>query len=704
MNVKRSELLDFLQEGRIFGELQETASWLSGDYHSPVWTIGSNKINWERGLPNDSLLTDRKNCALLEFGRRISFEIRNAPTSRKMNDDQHCVHINNFMCLIDYAVRNQDIYAPHKYLLSRLDPAGLEEFVVLFADGGTSAVSYIIERIQEKFVSIIAEETRSKKAGISCSYAVPPCLYIHNTQDYKNDTFSISDNHIIREWLYRNGFYTTIKYKDNQILYMIVNGRKISSFLGKYQNSFTAKVTVFLRQFEYVPSYTNLEMLRRFKNYEYMPANTYSTEELSLLPICESQFKGLNNTLSSLRRLSGIFEGLPARPVFDSLAPQAIANQLNIRETQHYRTTPVPIALRTMNEAIRFVLVYGEPLVDLTLDFGRKVHSAGAEYSSFDEAFNELSIPSSLIPLKICKARSSYNNLHGRTGRDDRNQSGASIAAKMVRESMSLEDAIIFLIISVYILTASLTAKRKSAIQNASTNCVTGTKGQYDITCDLAKVNFEDVRAEITRPIPNLLAIGLELIKRFTEEWTELFGVSKQTKLFWIPYMLGPGNVLTYASVDNLLNRFSDYIELPIDDNNRRWYIRTHECRRFFAIVFFWQFKYSNLTALQWMLGHADPQHTYAYIKEVLTGSELTQEEARFTSYAIKTKESDEGLDQLRSLVMSHFNTFDVNLIEEDDLDLYLESLLEQGYYKIVPHSIKTKAGVSYKILFEITK
>jgi len=104
------------------------------------------------------------------------------------------------------------------------------------------------------------------------------------------------------------------------------------------------------------------------------------------------------------------------------------------------------------------------------------------------------------------------------------------------------------------------------------------------------------------------------------------------------------------------------------------------------------------------MLGHVDPQHTYAYIKESIGGAELTKEEARFTADAIKGNSEIASLQKLRLLVQSHFHASDVHLIDEDDLELYLEDLLEQGTYEIKPHSIETVEGVAYEILFEICR
>jgi hypothetical protein len=157
------------------------------------------------------------------------------------------------------------------------------------------------------------------------------------------------------------------------------------------------------------------------------------------------------------------------------------------------------------------------------------------------------------------------------------------------------------------------------------------------------------------------------------------------------------------TNVDYLLDLFCDYIGTPTNEEGRRWYIRSHQLRRFFAISFFWQFKYGNLPALAWMLGHLTPEHTYAYIREAIGGTELTQEEARYTANAILCGPEIQALEELRQLMLTHFNTSDITLISHDELQGYIEMLLSDGTLQLRPISIVTEDGYQYDILFEIS-
>lgn len=692
-----SNALAFLDIGSLDSEI---AYWLKSPYGSSEWQIGNFTINWRRGLPDGSLLCDRINCGLLDKIKRIVFEIRNSDQTRSMNNEHFYRRINLIFCLLDWTVYNKDRYNPSLYGLAAIDTSGLLEFVTLFAQGGPNEVSYIRDRIIDFIRTEILDKPHIVSQINDATLSIPSFVFYKNTKDLILINYRDEEINIIRAWFYSNDFYQIAHRNKNRRVGMLNRG-KLSQLLAIRNNSFSARIDVFLRQFEFVDDYCEVELNNRFRNTEFIPCNALTTEERSTLPLCESQLKELGRTLSSLKRISGVVDGLPDKEIFESIHTDTIATQQNLTEIGHFRTTPIPIALQILNEAICYVLIYGESLVEYSLVFGRKISAIPRVKQTKklkDKILAEIPLPESLIPLNIQSSRTHYG------GRQSGDQTVAKIAAVKLRNALSLEDALMMLITSVYIITAVLTARRKTEICALQSNCVTGSIGQYEITFGLAKANFDESRAVITRPIPNMLAKAINLIEHFAQEWTAIFGGGHYDKLFLVPSEFGQGIPLSDSSVDTFLDRFSDYIEVPVDENNRRWYIRSHECRRFFAIVFFWQFKYANLTALSWMLGHVDPQHTYAYIKESIGGAELTKEEARFTAAAIRGNCEDNSLQKLRQLVQNHFHASDVHLIEENDLELYLEDLLEQCAYEIKPHSIETEEGVAYEILFEICR
>jgi hypothetical protein len=81
-----------------------------------------------------------------------------------------------------------------------------------------------------------------------------------------------------------------------------------------------------------------------------------------------------------------------------------------------------------------------------------------------------------------------------------------------------------------------------------------------------------------------------------------------------------------------VLNRFSDYFEVQQDSAGRRYYIRTHQMRRFFAMTFFWAGGFGGLDTLRWFLGHTNVEHVYHYITETVPGEVLRRVGAEYAS------------------------------------------------------------------------
>ena len=127
-----------------------------------------------------------------------------------------------------------------------------------------------------------------------------------------------------------------------------------------------------------------------------------------------------------------------------------------------------------------------------------------------EEYLSKHPLPEALSPLKISTRKSYYDGrFHGLDGI-------GKIAAPKVRQAASLEDAIILLLASVYLLTASLSARREIEICSLRIGSVTGTTGSHEPEFELAKANVGDERVVIWRRIPDLLAKSLNLVQILT--------------------------------------------------------------------------------------------------------------------------------------------------------------------------------------------
>ena len=100
----------------------------------------------------------------------------------------------------------------------------------------------------------------------------------------------------------------------------------------------------------------------------------------------------------------------------------------------------------------------------------------------------------------------------------------------------------------------------------------------------------------------------------------------------------------TSYSYNRNLDFLCDYIQTPINKKGERYYIRQHQLRRFFAMLFFHSASFGGLETLQWMLGHTDIEHLWNYITETLDGTVLRGAKAQFVAQSLVLDLFDLGL------------------------------------------------------------
>jgi len=710
--------LDFLNNSFFSNEDNRTASWLNG-FDEPVWLVdGRVKINWDRTLPDGSNFLAEENRYFLTVCRTVLFDARNLPSARDMSADSLKKFAIYLLVLVDWLIINGDLYKPKKYAFGRLDSDGIKSVIRLYVQGGSDAVRFVAQRLGQYFSRLLKDKSVMQSIESRLS-SVPNSLLTIRLSEKTPQTFCSENLVALRAWLFLGGYYEGGDGHKGRISNAVrskfgilhtVRQAKILSLAGiEAKGYISPAVILFLRQFEVVSDYEKYELLTVHNIKAYLPDGY-------LTVVARSK---VHNTIDGSRCMTGVFkrfkaftsfvEGLPEFGVLDSVNYEKEVIKAGAQKDGHTRTTPVEIALQSLGSSIDYLLDYGEAIVDAVIEW--KSESAKLERSylangmaqnsaaraAASNAFEAIKLSDVLTGLNI-KSLYSY---WGELGLD-RNDNGGQRGGELCRAEMTLEDSFMFLLASIYIITAAMSARRRRELAGLGLDSVKGAMGNYAIYFWLAKANFNDERVMISRPIPDLAARGIFLWGKALRRWGEATGKLHYKNLFCNPFN-SSGNGTAGVSMDAVLSRFSDYIGLPVSESDRRWYHKHHEFRRFFAIVFFWQYKFANLSAISWMLGHVDVKYTYSYIREIVGGTEMTAEEARFSADAIRNGcGDDDALKYLRQLALSHFGTNDISLLEEDDLELYLEYLLEEGVYSVKPHAIETADGIKHEMLFEI--
>ena len=168
------------------------------------------------------------------------------------------------------------------------------------------------------------------------------------------------------------------------------------------------------------------------------------------------------------------------------------------------------------------------------------------------------------------------------------------------------------------------------------------------------------------------------------------------------------------------LDSICDYFETPLvkmsNGELRRQYVRQHQLRRFFALLFFWQKRFQGLEALRWMLGHTDMSHLYHYISSNEVGDILNGVKATVIVQGVLNKDGElekiKSIGELKATLAKKYNAGAVliddlesviDLADDDDitaphidqlkaeadLESNLEELLKTGEISLEPNFFK---------------
>ncbi|MDD1016079.1 hypothetical protein [Pseudomonas rubra] len=162
--------------------------------------------------------------------------------------------------------------------------------------------------------------------------------------------------------------------------------------------------------------------------------------------------------------------------------------------------------------------------------------------------------------------------------------------------------------------------------------------------------------------------------------------------------------LITKSDVNGLLRELSLTLDLRTS-KGELWLLRSHELRRYFAMSFFHSEGNENsLPALTWFMGHSDIEKTWRYVKESLTGKEMSASEAAMARAAIYSNDQTKSVCALRALVLKYFGCKSMTLLGEDEVQDYLEMMAEEGLYSASPIQIQCRGQKVFTVLITMIK
>lgn len=170
----------------------------------------------------------------------------------------------------------------------------------------------------------------------------------------------------------------------------------------------------------------------------------------------------------------------------------------------------------------------------------------------------------------------------------------------------------------------------------------------------------------LKRPIPRSIALLVWKLEGFNQEAMNA-GVNRgKLALFNILYQNQYRLIkVSKDTYNRRLDSACDYFEMPLvkceGHESRRYYVRQHQLRRFFAMLFFWSKSFDGLDTLRWMLGHTDVEHLYHYISESEAGGVLKGIKASYLVDAMQSQKL-ENINDLRTAISKRYGVNAVNI------------------------------------------
>lgn len=285
------------------------------------------------------------------------------------------------------------------------------------------------------------------------------------------------------------------------------------------------------------------------------------------------------------------------------------------------------------------------------------------------------------------------------------------------RNNKSLFDLYNVLIGSIQMLTGVIMAKRidelitlkshQNLFPNVDPSSEEGKKTEYELVASLGKSGIggkHGVNAVIKRPIPRSFALIIWKLEQFNQTLIKENLTKSSLSLFNnidpVKLKIGKVNVRSYNAH---LNAICDFFELPVvtfeNGEERRYYVRQHQLRRFFAMVFFWSKGFDGLDTLRWMLGHTDMEHLYHYITESETGAVLNGIKASYIVSAMEKNELD-NMQELANKLAERYGVDNANISLSTVTDA-ISDYEDTSEYSTTPHinELKKQEELEFQVL-----
>ncbi len=670
-----------------------TAPWLVSSYKDPVWkyNFGFKKdqdLDWRVHLYDGSLLTDPQHLKLLNSLQCwLIASTENAAGPDFANSwASQSASFRRTLTVIDHILQNAEGLELVEHGLSALTYDVMCDILEQIGTNSTVALSTYDwnNRLADYCMSLLQATDSEKIEEYLEKY---PTLADISPIQLEENTLPIPLDLIpqVRAALYINRMYHT-----NPNGGLNVNSVRVSALLYKDTLAGKKRLKPLHRILGFV--WRRDRFIREFDN---VPVTNGKPDRMT-----KRDLVLYRTAFTFLQKISALDFKLPSKEDLREIATFKVSGAAMGR----FKNVPTPIIFKSIKDGIEFHFKHGPQLLKSYINI--------AKYS-VKHKVNITGIPDetivSLLEPSIAELGVQYLGVSTRSnGRDPGTELKESkeVYFGKLRDNAGLLELIGVYYGAIQLLVGATMAKRGSELRDLDpTNCLSEDKSWLIARIAKSSRGQKGRRARNARPIDPLAAEMVQTLIDFQKELIEVGFIDNHLPLFSSPGIIGTSTLtpcdvyLYYKNID----LFCDYFEVERDSQGRRYYIRQHQLRRFFALVFLHCGYGASAGILQWMFGHTDPAHIWNYITEELPGKELRNTLSQALSERIASGGATHYTDVI-DLIESKFGTRSVAVMDAEKLADYFDFLMETDQMTIEPVFLESDTGLRVDILVVLRK
>lgn len=683
---KLPQELQFLSAySRVRGRRYQRASWLVSNFEADVWEIRSCqrhvRVDWGIELgTSGKLLTDRKHASLLEsFRSWLIIQTHSDWTSVLVqNSETEYRAIRNTLHLIDHLLLRADSLQLEKYGLAAITNNEMCSLAAILASNRRISTSiYEWPRRLSQFLRSRIE-TLTDSELLQATETAP---FILAPPSPTNRITDLTDEEIFkaRVWLWKAQAFVSNPQQSHGAQYS-ANTRRLARRI--YSNTLSGG-----RVSHTVPAELSLVPDFGFDT-EYLRARVTSPldNRISSIQLCR-YVRALNSL--ELLRLDGLVV-----PAFTQIDSASLIQKVDAKRAGRYRTLPQSVVFAALRKALEFLDEHGCALVDSYLNLVQAARGAGLSVGVFSHR-NDIKpyLKARTIELGVKRWSVEWNAINSR-GTDVPLLTRPEYYSEL-RSNVGLWQCLRVLYGAAQYVVGTLTARRQGELIDLTAgDCLDITRSW--LLFYNRKPRVGDLRDHEARPIPDIAVQAIALMERLQQGLLDLGFSFKRAKLFSFPTNRGPRPLrkLNETGYNASLDYFCDWSESGLDCDGNRYYVRQHQLRRAFAMLFFWSGSFGGLNTLRWFLGHTDAAHLWRYITESVPGVVIRNAAAQWAAEGIKL--GDPATKGLSSVLMEHFGTANFTVVDAGVLQDYIEDMLADGRVSVEPEFLD--GGRAYRI------